>query len=78
MTRVVRTDFTGTFRKVEETEQGGVRMPAALTRVGVFRYRDAQGREWGELRPPEEVFAPASLATLRDAPVDLSVQRAAA
>lgn len=69
MTRVVRTDFTGTFRKVEETEQGGVRMPAALTRVGVFRYRDAQGREWGELRPPEEVFAPASLATLRDAPV---------
>ena len=69
MTRVVRTDFTGTFRKVDTTEQGGVRMPAALTRVGVFRYRDKAGREWGELRPPEEVFAPASLATLRAAPV---------
>lgn len=44
-------------------------MPAALTRVGVLRYRDGQGREWGELRLPEEVFAKDSLASLQGAPV---------
>jgi len=44
-------------------------VPAAVTRTGVLRYRDGAGREWGEYRPPEEVFAPASLATLRAAPV---------
>lgn len=44
-------------------------MPAVLTRAGVLRYTDETGREWGELRPPEEVFAPASLDTLRAAPV---------
>ena len=44
-------------------------MPAAVTRTGVLRYRDGAGREWGEYRPPEEVFAADSLATLRAAPV---------
>lgn len=44
-------------------------MPAAVTRTGVLRYRDGTGREWGEYRPPEEVFATDSLATLRAAPV---------
>lgn len=44
-------------------------MPAVLTRVGVFTYQDSNGETWGELRPAEEVFAPESLATLRDAPV---------
>ena len=69
MERVQRLDFAGTVRGVVETPQGGRRMPAVLTRVGVLRYTDETGREWGELRPPEEVFAPESLATLRAAPV---------
>ena len=67
--RVARTDFAGTVRGVTRTPQGGLRMGAVLTRVGVLRYRDAQGREWGELRHPDEVFATDSLATLRSAPV---------
>jgi len=69
MERVQRLDFAGAVRGVVETPQGGRRMPAVLTRVGVLRYHDDTGREWGELRPPEEVFAPESLATLRAAPV---------
>jgi hypothetical protein len=60
---------SGTVRGVERTPQGGLRVDAAITRVGVLRYRDAKGREWGELRPAEEVFAEDSLKTLRDAPV---------
>jgi len=69
MERVQRLDFAGTVRGVVETPQGGRRMPAVLTRVGVLRYTDDTGREWGELRPPEEVFSPDSLATLRGATV---------
>ena len=69
MERVQRLDFAGSVRGVVETPQGGRRMPAVLTRVGVLRYTDDTGREWGELRPPEEVFSPDSLATLRGATV---------
>ena len=59
----------GSVRGVERTPQGGLRVAAAITRVGVLTYRDAEGREWRELRPAEEVFAADSLATLRGAPV---------
>lgn len=64
-----RTDFAGTVRGIVETPQGGVRVPAALTRVGVLPYEDAAGNRWRELRPADEVFDADSLATLRDAPV---------
>lgn len=64
-----RTDFAGAVRGIVETPQGGVRVPAALTRVGVLPYEDAAGNRWRELRPADEVFAADSLATLRDAPV---------
>jgi hypothetical protein len=57
------------FGKVERTPQGFARVPARLTRVGVFEYLRADGSVRRELRPREEVFAPASLATLRAAPV---------
>ena len=67
--RVHRTDFAGPIEKPQRTPQGGLAVPAALTRVGVFRYRDTEGREWGELRHPDDVFAADSLSTLRGAPV---------
>lgn len=69
MARVQRQDNAGTLRGVERTPQGGIRAPAALTRAGVLTYRDATGATWGELRHPDDVFAPDSLATLRGAPV---------
>ena len=69
MTRVPRTDFAGALVGPQRTPQGGLRVDAALTRAGVFRYKDTSGREWGELRHPDDVFAADSLATLRAAPV---------
>lgn len=69
MTRVPRTDFAGALVGPQRTPQGGLRVDAALTRTGVFRYKDTSGREWGELRHPDDVFAADSLATLRAAPV---------
>src|SRR5579859_2247880 len=68
MSLVLRID-EGSVRGVERTPQGGLRVDAAITRVGVLMYRDADGNEWGELRHPDDVFAADSLATLRSAPV---------
>jgi len=46
-----------------------MRVPANLTRVGVFSYTRADGSTVRELRHPDEVFAEDSLDTLRSAPV---------
>jgi uncharacterized protein len=66
--RVERLDF-GRMSKAKRTPQGGLRVPAYLTRVGVFTYKRKDGTQQRELRPPEEVFHPDSLATLPDIPV---------
>ena len=44
-------------------------MPSTPTRAGVFVYRNPDGTERRELRPPEEVGRADSLASLKDAPV---------
>jgi hypothetical protein len=54
---------------IETTPQGFIRAPAYLTRAGVLDYRRPDGTVVRELRPPSEVFAPASLATLSAAPL---------
>lgn len=59
----------GTIGKIERTPQGGLRVYATPTRTGVFDYLRADGSIRREYRSPEEVFDPASLATLRGAPI---------
>jgi hypothetical protein len=49
--------------------RGFLVVPAYVTRTGVLTYKRADGTVVRELRHPDEVFAPASLETLRDAPV---------
>lgn len=51
------------------TPQGGLRLDAAITRVGVLTYHDTTGKTWREYKPAEEVFKADSLATLEGAPV---------
>jgi hypothetical protein len=48
---------------------GALAVPGHPTRVGVFPYKLTDGTVRRELRPPEEVFHPDSLATLAHAPV---------
>lgn len=69
MQKVTRRYDAGRLERAERTPQGGIRAPAYLTRVGVFEYRNPDGSIRRELRPPDEVFAAESLATLRGAPV---------
>lgn len=61
----------GQITTIERTPQGFLKIPGFATRVGVFVYRDAQGGIRRELRHPDDVFAPESLATLRNVPVTL-------
>lgn len=67
--RVHRQDFAGSTSKVTRTPQGGLRLDAAITRVGVLTYTDTAGKTWREYKPADEVFRPDSLATLEGAPV---------
>lgn len=68
--RSARVDF-GRFdaANLQRTPQGGLRVPAALTREGVFTYRNPDGTTRKEYRPADEVFKGDSLASLDDAPV---------
>lgn len=60
---------TGKLDKAERTPQGGLRVPAFVTRTGIFEYKLADGSIQREYRPAEEVFHADALATLEDAPV---------
>lgn len=59
----------GRLGKVERTSTGGARIPARIARCGVLEYRNPDGSIRRELRLPEEVFHPDSLATLAGVPV---------
>jgi hypothetical protein len=65
---VTRLD-SGSFNALPRTTQGGVIIPAALTRVGVLTYYNPDGTKTREFRSPEEVFKADSLASLRACPV---------
>ena len=69
MQTVLRLDYARLDGKAERTPQGGLRVPARLTRTGVLTYRRADGSVVREYRPADEVFRADSLATLRGAPV---------
>jgi Uncharacterized protein conserved in bacteria (DUF2213) len=59
---------SGKIGERRATPQGGVEVHANMTRVGVFKYRQPDGSIRRELRSPDEVFDPDSLATLAHAP----------
>lgn len=47
----------------------GARIPATIGRTGIQIYKDENGKDIREYRPPDEVFSDASLDSLRAAPV---------
>jgi len=68
MKKVCRFDV-GRMDAAEVTPWGFLRAPAYATRVGVFKYRNADGSVRRELRLPEEVFKEESLRSLAGVPV---------
>jgi hypothetical protein len=68
---VERFDAANTWSTVTRTPTGGIRVDARMTRVGVLPYKREDGTIQRELRHPDDVFDPASLATLKDAAVTI-------
>jgi hypothetical protein len=78
-TRVTRFDsndreqrfdiFSKPLSNIKTTPQGFLRIPATLTRTGVLTYTRADGSTVRELRHPDDVMNPQSLASLSLAPV---------
>jgi hypothetical protein len=66
---VLRLDTLPVSSKAQTLENGWLRAPATLTRVGVFNYMRGDGSIRRELRPPEEVFHPDSLASFALVPL---------
>ncbi|MCL2609655.1 MAG: DUF2213 domain-containing protein, partial [Treponema sp.] len=52
-----------------ETDEGFFQGRAIVTSVGVFTYKNDDGSTTRELRPPEEVFAAATLDSMKGKPV---------
>jgi len=64
---VRRYDYEPLGKNVKVTPQGFIKVPANLTKVGVFSYTESDGTIVKELRSPEEVLNDVSLASLRNA-----------
>lgn len=64
--KVERLDY-GAIKRGTPTTQGGLRFQAFPTRAGVLVYRNPDGSVRRELRHPDDVFKPESLATLAHA-----------
>lgn len=59
----------GTLRPVRRLPNGQLRADAYLTRTGIFIYRNPDGSERREYRPPEEVFNQDSLESFQMVPL---------
>ncbi len=59
----------GELRSPVRMDNGWLRVDAFLTRCGVFKYRNLDGTTRAELRTPEEVFKPDSMASFAMIPV---------
>lgn len=68
MARELRIDL-GTLRPPTRRADGTLLVEGALTRTGVFVYRDAQGNERREYRPPDEVFRADALESFHLVPL---------
>ena len=69
LTMAQRYDSGGRLGKARRTPQGGVVVPAFLTRSGLFEYQNPDGSKRIEYRADAEVFAPESLASLAEATI---------
>ena len=67
----------GSLRSPVRTAQGFLRADGYAARVGIYKYRRADGSFRYELRPPEEVFHPDSLASYDGAPITVGHPRRA-
>ncbi len=64
-----RFDYEIISEKFVDKSTGFLKIPATVTRTGIFKYRKNDGSIFKELRLPEEVFHKDSLDSLKNKPV---------
>jgi hypothetical protein len=69
VSRVHRLDRAQPLAPPQRTLEGYLRVDGRVARIGIQEYRDGAGNVRRELRLPEEVFAPESLASFHLVPV---------
>ena len=69
LTEVARYDKGIVRGQTEITDEGYIKATAIVTRTGVFFYKNADGTVRSELRHPDDVMQPESLASIRMIPV---------
>lgn len=74
---VFRYDERSSLKSPTRTAQGFLKAEGHAARVGIYKYRRADGSTQYELRPEEEVFHPDSLASYDGAPVTIGHPRRA-
>lgn len=69
--RTFRLDFSSakSLGKIKQTGDGGLRIPAKLSRTGILDYTYQDGSASAEFRSPEEVFSQDSLDSFRSVTV---------
>ncbi len=68
--KALRYDFWR-LDEIKRTPHGGLQIPAALTRTGVFEYRKPDGSVSRELRHPDEVFHKDARESFANAPLTI-------
>lgn len=68
---MVYREDRSTLPRVSKTPEGYIRGDAIVTRVGVFKYLNADGTVRSELRHPEDVFATDAMASLAMLPITI-------
>src|SRR5271165_2445158 len=57
---------------IKTLPDGSIRVTGQLTRPGTFTYRNPDGTERREYRPPEEVFSPRAMQTFASSTVTMN------
>ena len=66
--RLFRTDYLSELGKPEELPNGWLRVDGYISRTGIQTY-ERDGKPFLEYRPPDEVFAPDTIASFASVPV---------
>lgn len=69
MKKSIRVNFSQVFRvdekDLERTPCGFLKIALRVSRIGVMEYKNSSGKAYNEYKPPEELFKPETMDSLR-------------
>ena len=69
MRKAFRVNFSQVFKvdakELERTSVGFLKLPVRISRIGCMVYKDTEGNEYNEFKPPEELFKKDTMESLQ-------------